>query len=104
MTERPRNKTFEREVILEACRGSWFDPMDVIEHAQARADNMGNRVRVGPRWLLEAMEEIPDFNNYVGWDLEENFDAEDREQLMLAISEASSAYERVRRVRARRRP
>jgi hypothetical protein len=100
---RPRDRALERTFLTEACRGQWFDPEPLITHAQNRADLWGETVRVGPDWLFEALEEAPDFCNYLVWDLEENFVGEGREELLAAISEVASAYERVRRVREHRK-
>lgn len=103
MTERLRDRPLEREFITEAGRTLWYDPDHLADHAQARADETGSSVRVGPDWLAEALEEAADFANYVAWDLEQHFDAEGREELLTALGELGSAYERVRRVRGFRR-
>lgn len=99
---RGRDPELERMFIEEACT-SRTEPSMLIELMRSRADAYGPRLRVGPDWLAEALDEAPDFCNYLVWDLEEHFDAEDREELLLAIGEVATAFERVATVRARRR-
>ena len=100
---RARDSDLERMTGHEACRAAWYDEQPFIDHAQARANKAGWRLRTGVDWLAEALEEGADFLNYVTWDLDDHFDGEGREDLMVAIAELGSAYERVRRVREFRR-
>lgn len=103
---RARDEDFERLVIEEACVGH-VDPEALLQHAHRRAAHPEqgdrHRVRVGVDWLAEALAEGADWANYLCWDLEDHFDAGERDEITAAIAEVASAYERVRGVRDRRR-
>jgi hypothetical protein len=107
---RPRNPELEREYVEHACAGRVI-PAALIADMQGRAVSASSEyvrdpmtVRLGVDHLASALEEPPDAVNRLTWFLEENAELEDfeaRQQLMDAIADLTSAYERIRWVQHR---
>jgi hypothetical protein len=101
-----RNPDVERDLLEQACRGR-VDPGPILEAMQRRAsksEHGGDRLRVGIDWFREAAMEPPDSCNYIVWGWLANLDRLDTDSqanLMLALMELASAFNRVELVRAR---
>lgn len=100
-----RDREFESQIIQAACRGI-TDPAELIELAQQRADEYGDELRPGKNWLAEAAEEAPDLVNYLVWEYQkrlvsDDLDSDAQGQLVLAISEAATVFERIRYLMSR---
>jgi hypothetical protein len=96
-----RNLDLERDITEYACRGA-VDPAPLIQHSEVRAARLSGEYVQNPQHILpgrnrrrDVREELADVRNHLVFLLQEEPEAEDRQDLLIVLRLAAIAYDRI---------